>query len=355
MANTQLKDFLALVQKQNIARTNRFKITFNLPAKLGAASSGRAGSTNQGTIQFASWEDKVSSDAAAAARAAIGESNTQGNGNHASDSTRTISLTCLMVDIPAYQETNTEISYGHYARKVANGRQYGDVSTTFLITGNYAEKTLFDSWHNIIVDETQHAVNFYDDYISSIVVECLDNQDKTVYQFTLKEAWPSAVGAIRLDRTSQNAQMVLDVNWTFHTVQYGKESDSGNLGKTAGTGIPPGIVPGQGSGKNRLFPIPGIDQFSDAVKTTVNTVKEFKTQLEGVLAVAKDVREQVRDAKMQVLDGVKVLNGVVKDVKAIKNIPNDVRNEVLNVVRDTKNQLGSLKNEVSNFKNYPQR
>jgi hypothetical protein len=340
MAKTALGDFLALVKKQNIARVNRFKITFNLPAGLGAKASNRANNTDQTNAissQFASAEDIAS---------AI---------NSTTDVSKTISLTCLMVDIPAVQETNTEISYGNYTRKIANGRQYSDVNTTFLVTGNYAEKTLFDQWHNLIVDESQHAVNFYDDYISSIIVECLDSQDKTVYQFTLTEAWPSAVGAIRLDRTAQNQQMVIDVNWAFHKVTYGAEPDSGSLGKLAGNGIPPVAIPGVGSGKNRLLPIPGLDSFSDAVKETVNTVKEFKGQLDGVLAVARDVREQVRDAKMQALDGVKVLQGVVKDVKAIKNIPNDVKKEVVAVVNDTKSQLGSLKGEINNFKNYPQR
>lgn len=338
MARTALGEFLALVKKNNIARSNRFKITFNIPQKL-LAPKGEQGSPGDSGKNFMQ---------------SIGDTVKAMKPSSAIDSVNAISLTCMIVDIPGVQENVTEIGYGNYNRRIVHGRTYGDFHTSFLITGKYAEKKLFDTWLGIINDESSKSVEFYDEYISDIIVECLDMQDATVYTFTLTEAFPISVGSIRMDRTAQNQQLILDVAWAFHRITNAEDEREAQK-KAGGSGIPPGIVPGVGSGKNRLFPIPGIDQFSEAVQTTVSTVKEFKAQLEGALAVARDVREQIRDAKMAVLDGVKVINGVVKDVKAINNIPNAVKQEVVNVLNDTKNQIGSLKNEVSNFKNYPQR
>jgi hypothetical protein len=268
------------------------------------------------------------------------------------DPANIISMTCLMVDIPGRQENVTEVSYANFPRKIVHGRTYNEVGMTFLVTGQYAEKKFFDDWFNAINDETNHAVEFYDNYVGTVVVECLDLQDNTVYMYQLVEAFPISMGSIRMDRTSQNQQMVLDVNWAFQRVSYG--NDDRNVGDPqAGNGVPSSSIPGVGSGKNRLFPIPGLDSFSSAVQSAVNTVKGFNQQLQGVLAVVNDVRSQVRDAKMSVLDGVKTINGTIKDFKAIANAPQDVKNEVLGVLNDTKNQLGSLTSDINNFKNYP--
>ena len=183
-------------------------------------------------------------------------------------------------------------------------------------------------------------------------MECLDLQDNTVYMFQLVEAFPISMGSIRLDRTAQNQQMVLDVNWAFHRVSYG-EDNRNSSDPLAGGGIPPSAVPVPGAGKNRLLPVPGLDSFSSAVQSAVNTVKGFNEQLNGVLAVVNDVRSQVRDAKMSVLDGIKTINGTIKDFKAISNAPTDVKNEVLSVLTDSRNQLGFLNSDIKSFKQYP--
>lgn len=333
---TPLGDFLNLIKKSNIARPNRFKITFTLPSALSSGSTSSSPS-NPGADYM-----KMNSIFNQQLTSQINDVN------------NAISLTCMMVDIPSRQEVVSEITYGNYSRKIASGRSYSDVNMTFLVTGGYGEKKLFDAWHNIILDESNTAVQFYDDYISTVTIECLDSQDNAQYVYILEEAWPTSIGSIRMDRTSQNQQMVLDVTWGFHRITYG-DDQRGAQGGIAGNGIPPVAIPGVGSGKNRLLPIPGIDQMSSAVQTAVDTIKEFKGQLDGALNVARDVREQVRDLKMTAIDGVKTINGVVKDFKALNHVPTDVRNEVVAVLNDTKNQLGSLQTDTKNFRNYPTR
>lgn len=299
--SSPLHDFISLIKKNNIARTNRYRISFSLPPS-------------------------VTGDA------------------------KSLALTCLIADIPGRTNSADQFEAGNYARKIVNGREYTNFTTTFLVTGKYAEKNLFDSWFNAIHDESQHAVRFYDDYIASVTVECLNEQDQTVYVFELLEAFPMSVSQIKLDRTAQNQQTVIDVDWAFHKIIYGNEQKPG-----VPNGSKNGLIPGVASlsGKNRLLPIPGLDSMSAAVQSAVQTVQGFREQVQGVLKVANDVREQVRDFKMAALDGVKTLNGVVKDFKAIAHVPADVKNEVIAVVNDTKNQLGSLKSDVKNFSKYP--
>ena len=304
----QLSSFINHIKKNGIARSARFRITFTLPVGLKVTSS---------TVQ------------------------------------KSISLTCMLADIPGNSEQAADVAYGNYGRKVVFGRSTGDFNTTFLLTGNYIEKKILDAWHTAIFNDSLNSINFYDDYIAGIKVESLNEQDKVVYSFELTEAYPISVSPLKLDRTSQNSQMSLDVNWAYHKILPGQDARD-ILESPVSTQLISNI-PGVGSGKNRLFPIPGIDGFSSAVQSAVATVKEFRGQLQGALKVAKDVQEQIRDAKMNVIDGVKTLNGVIKDFKAIANVPTEVKNEVVAVITDSKNQLGSLKNDVSNFKVYPKR
>lgn len=309
MANN-LSEFISLIKRNSIARTNRFRINFALPASLIMPPT-------------AELSEKV------------------------------LSLTCLITDIPSMTEQTTSISYGNYDRKIVNGRSMGDFNTTFLVTGKYQEKIVFDAWHNLINDEDNRAVEYYDNYVTTVTVDCLNENDDVVYQFELTEAYPLHIGQLKLDRTAQNQQMVLDVSWAYH--KFNTIIDM-NMTQTINIpNIPPIGIPGPEAGKQRLFPIPGIDQMSAAVQSAAAMGTEFRNQLQGVLAIANDVREQVRDFKMEAINGVKILNGVVKDVKAINNIPTDVKNEVIAVVTDTKNQIGYLKDDIKNISNYPKR
>lgn len=343
MANS-LSDFIAYIKRNSIARVNRFRVSFAMPPKLTSLlTSGGTGQTFVKSINV--FDDpKLKPQVTYTPVPADDLSTIQ----------KVISLTCLMADIPGRQELASSIEYGNYSRKVVFGRSTNDFVTSFLVSGKYVEKKLFDAWHSIICDETQTAVEFYDDYISNIFVECMNENDDVLYNFELLEAYPTSVSSVRLDRTAQNQQMVMDVSWAYHRIIFGP--DSRNLDKilTNDQAIP-NAIPGANSGKNRILEVPGLSSLSSAVQTAVDTVSEFKGQLDGVLNVVKDVREQVRDAKMQAIEGVKVLNGVVKDVKAINNVPNDVKDEVIAVVNDTKNQIGYMKNDIQNIANYPKR
>lgn len=311
MATNLLTEFVTHIKRHSIARSNRFRVSFTLPEKL------------RGKLPTTNTVEKI------------------------------ISLTCLITDVPGTQEITSVIEYGNYARRIAFDRTTGDFPTSFLVTGNYVEKKLFDAWHSIIINESETSVEFYDDYVADITVDSLNEQDEVVYSFTLTEAYPLTMGALKLDRTAQNGQMILDVSWAYHRIKQGQ--DSRDILEAPATRDRAALVPGINSAKQRLFSIPGLDSLSSAVQTSIDTVNGLRTQLKGVLAVASSIKEQVRDAKMVALDGVKVLNGVILDVKAISNIPTAVKNEVVGVVTDTRNQLGSLKSDLANFKTFPKR
>lgn len=332
MANT-LSDFVSHIKRNNIARSNRFRINFVMPQKLIASL------TKSGTGQAQVFDDDLVPIPGATIKA-----------NDLNGVQKVISLTCLITDVPGYRESTSSVTNGNLPRNIVNGKIQDNFYTTFLVSGNYMEKKLFDAWHAIIMNESNTSINFYDDYIAHVSVDCLDSQDNVVYSFELTEAYPTSVSQMKLDRTASNQQMVIDVQWAYHKMTNTSDKD---ITKAFTSATPSNAITGAAMGKKRLFPIPGLDSLSSGVQTAMGTVAGLRDQLGGVLAKAQDVREQVRDFKMSVVDGVKMVNGVIKDVKAISNIPHEVKNEVVSVLTDTRNQMGYLKSDVKNIANFP--
>jgi hypothetical protein len=158
----------------------------------------------------------------------------------------------------------------------------------------------------------------------------------------LTETYPLSVSPLKLDRNAQNQQMVLDVTWAYHKIKNDEENAINRSTTIVGD-----FLPGGANSKSRLPAIPGLGSFSTNVQSALNTVNGFRDQLQGALNAASNVREQVRDLKMSTIDGIKVMNGVVKDVRSIRNIPIDVKNEIVETMNATKNQLGYLKDDTN--------
>lgn len=331
MAN-QLSEFLSHIKRNNIARSNRFRINFVMPQALITNLS----QTPASDIQ--TWVDN-------------GINSPQKNSN-LDGVQRIISLTCLITDIPGYQEQTTSITNGNLPRKIVSGKTQDNLYTTFLVSGNYMEKKLFDAWHRIIMNEGNTSLNYYDDYISHISVDCLSVNDEVMYSYELTECYPTSVSQVKLDRTGQNQQMVIDVQWAFHKLMQTSDRD---ITKTASKVNPLNAITSALTGKSRLLAIPGLDSFTGTVQNAVQNIRGFRDQLTGIMDTAKDIQYQVRDFKMAAVDGIKMMNGVIKDTKAIINIPTDVKNEVVSVLTSSRNQLGYLKSDLSTISNSPPR
>lgn len=292
-----LSDFVSFIKKNSIARTNRYRITFTLP-------DGVAPSRGSATYE------------------------------------QTLSLTCLIADIPGVQNQTTAIDYGNYDRKVTFGRSISDFNTTFLLTGKYAEKRVFDAWYRLINDESQHAVEYYDNYVATIQVDCLNERDEIVYTFELTEAYPIAISNLRLDRTAQNQQMVLDIVWAFHRINYS------NVDSTIKSTIEQGIVVsnttiGAGSGVLRTDLVPSVGSLSSALQAVVASGNEAGSQVSGALAAASSIRAQVLDKAIPIPGAVNLMNGLIKDTNKL-NLPSGVKTEVLSVLSGTKNRIAGI-------------
>lgn len=306
-----LTDFIAHIKANSIARSNRYDIVFSLPPALLA----------------------VLADGASMAPSPSVGSNTLSpvsNGNPVG-SGRIMSLSCLTADIPARSTATADQGYGNYQRRVAYDRGLGEFTTTFIITGKMDEKRLFDAWHSIIFQESNHRISYYDDYNSSIDVQCLDNADKMIYHFELTEAWPVAVSSLRLDRTSTNQQMLMDVTWAYHKMII--DPDSFNMAKDVSSFNAADVANQYNQIQNNLNPYI-IASTSDLNIPDVPNVFYTQVQANDVIKAVRRVREQIKNGNVTPQNGLMLLQQITRDFKSITGIPPTVTDSVTKSISD---------------------
>ena len=316
----KLSDFLDHIKKNNIVRSNRFRITFSLPAAL------------------------VSLIGGSVAGALLGTSSSTSAGISTSAVSNIISLTCMSTDVPGITITATDSSYGALPRQIVNGRSYDSFSTTFLLTGANIEKKLFDGWYNIIFNDSNNSINYYDDYVSSLMIEQLDQNDNVIYVFELMESFPMHIGEIKLDRTTTNQQATLDVTWMFHRIKVNPDAFSlSSVVSSVASTVSSVIDNSVGSALNNLSPIAS----TPSAVTSVTLFADNGARVNGILSTVNNAISQVKQGTIGNLDGVKIINSAYRDFNSIPSVPSQVKTDVLTAINVAKAQMSNLSTDPS--------
>ena len=140
---------------------------------------------------------------------------------------RDVSLLCESVSLPGRQVATAE----HITRLKAIKKPYGyindDVSFTFLLTGDYYIKQVFDDWTAKLFDFEKGEVSYKDDCVSDVTIQQLGPNNIPVYTCTLQNAFPVTVSAVELSNTSENTISRVTV-----TMAYDEWSDGASLAGT---------------------------------------------------------------------------------------------------------------------------
>jgi hypothetical protein len=106
--------------------------------------------------------------------------------------------------------------YGLNREVAYNGPVYTPISLSFLCSGDFAEKKIFDRWNNKCVDISKgFDVAYYKDYIGEMKVQTLDVSGKYGHSVTYKECWPKTVAAIELNHSTVNTALRLTVEMQY--------------------------------------------------------------------------------------------------------------------------------------------
>jgi hypothetical protein len=95
--------------------------------------------------------------------------------------------------------------------------EYGGegISMTFHVDRDMQVKKFFDNWTAKVVDPDSGFVGFQEDYISTIRLRQLNEQDDITYELELYEAFPRSVNLLELNNSAQNQTHRLNVLFAY--------------------------------------------------------------------------------------------------------------------------------------------
>lgn len=188
MANSPLNDFISKVKQDGLARNNRFLVCITPKSP---------------------WE--------------------WGPNNWLQDAL----LLCDQVQLPGTNYNTADMrTYGEI-RKAPYERLYDDINMSFYVDTSMTVKLLFDNWMMNIQDPGTRNFNYYDQYVSDIVIEVQDTKNQTRYAIQLREAYPKSIGAIQLDQSNKDI-MKLSVNFAYKYYVVGKPISIQNTDSASG-------------------------------------------------------------------------------------------------------------------------
>jgi hypothetical protein len=155
-----IQEFVSQVKSGGLARTNRYAVLFTPPAGVSSASLQK------------------------------------------------IMLFCDQVQLPgANFSTVQNRTFGEF-REVPYEKIYDNINMSFYVDTDMKVKELFDNWQTIISNPLTRTYNYYNNYITNMVIEVQDLNDKTRYSVTLWECYPKTIGSIQLDYNSKDVMKI---------------------------------------------------------------------------------------------------------------------------------------------------
>lgn len=170
-----LKEFIATVKTEGVARPNRFRVDIMVPTSL---------------------SPYVQAPAMA----------------------RRLNLYCESANFPAQSiGVRQQRIYGPNYQRPYNVDYGGEGMTmTFNLDRDMKIKAFFDAWMGQIIDPIQYFAYHQKHYISNrIIIEQLDEQDRVKYGISIEDAFPRSMSLLELNQSSQNQVHKLNVTFAY--------------------------------------------------------------------------------------------------------------------------------------------
>ena len=183
MASFNVSSFVSKISDRGLARTNRFQVTFVPPSVIGF-----------------------------------------------SEDYRQVSLSCESAELPGRDLTTTDSRIYGPTFKTPYMSNYNDISFTFICDAALVEKRVFDSWMSAINPTTSFDFAYRDDYVSTVLIEQLTDNEIVSYSCGLIEAFPIQVNSMPVNWGEDNFHRVtITMTYRYWTETGGREEQEQNL------------------------------------------------------------------------------------------------------------------------------
>ena len=132
------------------------------------------------------------------------------------ETARRISFRCDSISIPG-RNLRTQGNGNIYGppHEVVQGQTYGDVESSFYCGSDLAERYFFEEWQKITYNPNTYDINYYKEYVGSIDIYQLNEQDERTYGCKLEEVFPKTVAAQAYGHGNSNQIQKVSVEFAY--------------------------------------------------------------------------------------------------------------------------------------------
>ena len=129
---------------------------------------------------------------------------------------RKTGLRCESISFPGRNLDTTPDSniYGP-TREIVSGFSFAEITGTFVCSSDMREKLFFETWQRLAFDPQSWALGYYDDYVGSIDIHQLDENDNKRYGVQLIEAFPKTIAEQSLGYGSNDTLHKISVTFSY--------------------------------------------------------------------------------------------------------------------------------------------
>ena len=138
---------------------------------------------------------------------------------------RQTAFLCQSTQLPGSNLGIMEVGYRGRQLKLAGDRTFEDLDLTFYNDTDFALRNAFEAWHNAINQYNSNTgLPTPNEYLSTVTLYQLDNQDNRIKEYVLKLAWPTVIAPIELDQTSNDQIETFAVTFAFSDLGNGQST-----------------------------------------------------------------------------------------------------------------------------------
>ena len=129
---------------------------------------------------------------------------------------RATGLRCESISMPGRNMDSTPDSniYGP-EREIVTGYSFGDINAVFQCSSDMKEKKYWETWQRLTYNPKTFDIGYYNDYVGTVDIHTLDEQERRRYGVRLVEAWPKTIGAQSLGYADNNTYQTIDVTIAY--------------------------------------------------------------------------------------------------------------------------------------------
>ena len=149
---------------------------------------------------------------------------------------RDISILCKSASFPSRNLNTAEHLAHRESKKYVTGKNDGDINMVFYITNDMYMKTMFDNWMDHIFNSKTYKANYKKEFTTDVTIQQVNKQGNPVYGVRLINAFPTQMGELTLDNSTENGIHELSIGWSYD--RYEQEdaltSTIGGVGRALG-------------------------------------------------------------------------------------------------------------------------